>query len=35
MVPDDYMKGVIYFYTDFVYVCMCCALLGCLGSGSQ
>ena len=35
MVPDDYMKGVIYFYTDFIYVCLCCALLGCLGGGAN
>ena len=33
MQPDDYMKGVIYFYTDFLYVCCCCLLLGCLGGG--
>ena len=32
MSPDEYMKGVIYFYTDMFYVCMCCALLACLGS---
>ena len=25
------MKGVVYFYTDMFYVCMC-ALLACLGS---
>ena len=36
MQPDDYMKGVTYFYTDFMYACVCCALLGCLtGSGAQ
>jgi len=34
MVPDDYMKGVIYFYTDFIYVCLCCALLSCLGNAN-
>jgi len=35
MIPDDYMKGVIYFYADFVYVCLCCALLSCLGSATS
>jgi len=36
MVPDEYMQGVIYFYTDFIYVCMCCALLSVFsGGGSQ
>ena len=35
MQPDDYMKGVIYFYTDFLYVCCCCLLLGCLGGGGS
>merc|ERR1712167_16472 len=33
MQPDEYMKGVIYFYTDMFYVCACCALLACLGGG--
>ena len=33
MKPDEYMKGVIYFYTDMFYVCACCALLACLGGG--
>ena len=33
MKPDEYMKGVIYFYTDIFYVCACCALLACLGGG--
>lgn len=33
MLPDEYMKGVIYFYTDMFYVCACCALLACLGGG--
>ena len=31
MQPDEYMKGVIYFYTDMFYVCACCALLACMG----
>ena len=31
MKPDEYMKGVIYFYTDMFYVCACCAVLACLG----
>lgn len=31
MKPDEYMKGVIYFYTDMFYVCACCALMACLG----
>ena len=22
--PDDYMKGVVYFYTDFLIMCCCC-----------
>jgi len=33
MQPDEYMKGVIYFYTDFIWVCLCCAILS-LFSGS-
>ena len=24
MQPDEYMKGVVYFYTDFLLVCCCC-----------
>lgn len=33
MQPDEYLKGVIYFYTDMFYVCACCALIACLGGG--
>ena len=32
MQPDDYMKGVVYFYTDFLFMCCCCIVLGCLGN---
>ena len=35
MSPDEYLKGVIYFYTDMFYVCACCALLACLGGGGN
>lgn len=36
MEPDQYMKGVVYFYTDLVYVCLCCAVVGCVsGSGGS
>ena len=31
MQPDDYMKGVIHFYTDFLLVCVCCICAGCMG----
>jgi len=31
MSPDDYMKGVIHFYTDLFFVCLCCAFLSCVG----
>ena len=34
MQPDDYMKGVVYFYTDFLLVCCCCLLAGCASGGS-
>jgi len=33
--PDDYMKGVLYFYTDFLAVCCCCLLAGCVSSASS
>ena len=33
MQPDDYMKGVVYFYTDFLFMCCCCIVLSCLGGG--
>jgi hypothetical protein len=32
MQPDDYMKGVVYFYTDFLIVCCCCLFTSCIGS---
>lgn len=32
MSPDEYMKGVIHFYTDLFFVCLCCAFLSCMGS---
>ena len=32
MSPDDYMKGVIHFYTDLFFVCMCCVFLSFMGS---
>jgi len=32
MSPDDYMKGVIHFYTDLLFVCLCCAFIACMGS---
>lgn len=32
MQPDDYMKGVVYFYTDFLIVCCCCLFAGCISS---
>lgn len=35
MQPDDYMKGVVYFYTDFLLVCCCCMFAGCLSSGGS
>jgi len=35
MQPDDYMKGVIYFYTDFLMVCCCCLFAGCMGSAAS
>lgn len=34
MQPDEYMKGVVYFYTDFLLVCCCCMVMGCVSSGS-
>jgi len=34
MQPDDYMKGVVYFYTDFLMVCCCCLFAGCVGSAA-
>ena len=35
MMPDDYMKGVVYFYTDFLMVCCCCLFVGCLSAGAS
>ena len=35
MQPDDYMKGVVYFYTDFLMVCCCCLFVGCLSAGAS
>ena len=35
MQPDDYMKGVLYFYSDFFMVCCGCLFLGCLGSAAS
>merc|ERR1712007_91642 len=32
MSPDEYLKGVIHFYTDMFYVCICCCVITCLGS---
>jgi len=34
MRPDDYMKGVIYFYTDFLFCCCCCLFAGCMTGGA-
>jgi len=35
MVPDDYLKAIIFFYTDFAWGCLCCAVLSLFsGSGS-
>ena len=34
MQPDDYMKGVVYFYTDFLLVCCCCICAGCLSQAA-
>jgi len=31
MSPDEYMKGVIHFYTDMFYMCACCCLITCMG----
>ena len=30
--PDEYMKGVTYFYTDFLIACCCCLAAGCMSS---
>lgn len=32
MAPDDYMYGVISFYTDLFFVCICCGVMSCLAS---
>jgi len=32
MQPDDYIKGVIYFYTDFLTFCCCCLATACVSS---
>ena len=34
MQPDEYMKGVVYFYTDFLLVCCCCLFAGVMSSAS-
>ena len=34
MQPDEFMKAVVYFYTDFLMVCCCCMLMGCVSSGA-
>jgi len=31
MSPDEYMKGVIHFYTDMFYMCVCCCIVACIG----
>jgi hypothetical protein len=31
--PDEYLSGVLSFYTDMFYVCCCCAILACMGGG--
>mmetsp|Transcript_73639 Transcript_73639/g.163667 ORF Transcript_73639/g.163667 Transcript_73639/m.163667 type:complete len:251 (-) Transcript_73639:454-1206(-) len=33
--PDEYMKGIIYFYTDMFYMCACCCLVACMGSATS
>jgi len=35
MQPDDYMAGVVCFYTDFLLVCCCCLVLGCFTGSSS
>merc|ERR1711972_688111 len=35
MTPDEYLKGVIHFYTDMFYVCICCCIITCLGSAGR
>jgi len=35
MSPDEYMKGVIYFYTDMFYMCACCCLIACAGGAGK
>lgn len=35
MQPDEYMKGVVYFYTDFLLVCCCCLFASCMGSAAS
>jgi len=35
MTPDEYLKGVIHFYTDMFYVCVCCCIITCLGSAGR
>jgi len=32
MQPDDYMKGVTYFYTDFLTFCCCCLATACVST---
>jgi len=35
MSPDDYMRGVVYFYTDFLLVCCCCLVAGCFSASAS
>jgi len=35
MSPDEYLKGVICFYTDMFYMFICCCLVACLGSSGS
>ncbi|KAL1528459.1 hypothetical protein AB1Y20_009804 [Prymnesium parvum] len=34
MSPDEYLHGVIHFYTDLFFICCCCAFLSCLASST-
>lgn len=32
MEPDGYMKGIVYYYSDLGYICLCCCVLGAIGA---
>ena len=32
MSPDEYMKAIVFFYTDMFYTCICCCMLCCAAS---